>query len=169
MTDSTHQIEIRPADEADFERIWEIFQAVVLPGDSYVFPPDATREDARAYFVSDDFRTFVITVDGVVAGMYKLRPNNIGLGSHVSNASFMVDPAYRGLGLGERMGRHCLEEARRMGYLAMQFNFVVSTNTPAVTLWRKLGFEVVGVLPKAFRHATLGLVDALVMYKFLEK
>lgn len=168
MTDTTRQIKIRPAAEADFERIWEIFHAVVLPGDSYVFPPDATWEDARDYFVSDAFKTFVITVDGIVAGMYKLRPNNAGLGSHVSNASFMVDPAWRGLSLGERMGRHCLEEARRMGYLAMQFNFVVSTNTPAVTLWRKLGFEVVGVLPKAFRHATLGLVDALVMYRFLD-
>ncbi len=142
---------------------------MVLPGDSYVFPPDATRDDARAYFVSADFKTFVVTVDGVVAGMYKLRPNNVGLGSHVSNASFMVDPAYRGLGLGERMGRHCLDEARRMGYVAMQFNFVVSTNTPAVALWRKLGFEVVGVLPVAFRHAEMGLVDALVMYRFLEE
>ncbi len=168
MIDTTRQVEIRPAGEADFERIWEIFHAVVLPGDSYVFPPDATAADARDYFVSDTFKTFVITVNGVVAGMYKLRPNNVGLGGHVSNASFMVDPAYRGLSLGERMGRHCLEEARRMGYLAMQFNFVVSTNTPAVTLWRKLGFEVVGVLPKAFRHATLGLVDALVMYRFLD-
>ena len=168
MTDTTRQLEIRPAIEADFERIWEIFHAVVLTGDSYVFAPDATRADARDYFVSDAFKTFVITVDGVVAGMYKLRPNNVGLGGHVSNASFMVDPAYRGLSLGERMGRHCLEEARRMGYLAMQFNFVVSTNTPAVTLWRKLRFEVVGVLPKAFRHATLGLVDALVMYRFLD-
>ncbi len=157
-------IEIRPATEADFERIWEIFRAVVALGDSYVFPQDATREDARAYWVAGDFKTFVATVDGVVAGMYKLRPNNIGLGNHVSNASFMVNPAYRGLGLGEQMGRHCLAEARRDGYLAMQFNFVVSTNTPAVRLWQKLGFKVVGTLPRAFRHATLGLVDAYVMY-----
>lgn len=159
---------LRPATEADMDRIWDIFRTVVTPGDSYVFAPDATREDAQAYFYAPDCRTFVITVDSVVAGMYKLRPNNIGLGDHVSNASFMVDPAYRGLGLGERMGRHCLEEALRMGYRAMQFNFVVSTNTAAVALWRKLGFEVVGVLPKAFRHAALGLVDALVMYRLLD-
>lgn len=161
------QLVIRPAAEADFERIWEIFHAVVQPGDSYVFSPDATREDARVYWFSPDFKTFVVTVEGVVAGMYKLRPNETGLGSHVSNASFMVDPAYRGLGLGEQMGRHCLAEAQRVGYRAMQFNFVVSTNTPAVKLWQKLGFEVVGVLPQAFRHAALGLVDVYVMYRLL--
>ena len=161
-------IEIRPASEADFERIWEIFRAVVAPGDSYVFPPDASRGDARTYWLAAEFKTFVALVNGQVTGMYKLRPNTIGLGAHVSNASFMVDPAARGLGIGEAMGRHCLAEARRDGYLAMQFNFVVSTNTPAVKLWQKLGFEVAGILPKAFRHATLGLVDAYVMYRLLE-
>ena len=80
----------------------------------------------------------------------------------------MVDPECQGRGIGKAMGLHCLDEARRDGYLAMQFNFVVSTNTPAVKLWQQLGFEIVGTLPKAFRHAELGLVDANVMYRFLE-
>jgi ribosomal protein S18 acetylase RimI-like enzyme len=65
------------------------------------------------------------------------------------------------------MGEHCLEQARQAGYAAMQFNFVVCTNTAAVALWKKLGFEIVGTLPKAFRHATLGDVDAYVMHRFL--
>ena len=99
--------------------------------------------------------------------MYKLIPNHVGLGSHVANASFMVDPAAQGKGAGRAMGEHCLDEARRAGYQAMQFNFVVSTNTAAVELWKKLGFEIVGTLPKAFRHATLGHVDAFVMHRFL--
>ena len=92
--------------------------------------------------------------------MYKLRPNNIG-GVHVSNVSFMVDPYCQGRGIGKAMGLHRLEEARRDGYLAMQFNFVVSTNVPAVKLWQQLGVEIVGTLPKAFQHAELGLVDAV--------
>ena len=161
-------ITIRAANEADFEDIWRIFHGVVAEGDSYVFPPDASREDARAYWLSTDFKTSVAILDGAVVGMYKLRPNNIGLGAHVSNASFMVDPDCQGRGIGKTMGLHCLAEARRDGYLAMQFNFVVSTNTPAVRLWQQLGFEIAGTLPKAFRHAELGLVDAYVMYRFLE-
>ena len=161
-------ITIRAATEADFEDIWRIFQRVVAKGDSYVFPTDATREDARGYWLSADFKTFVAILDDAVVGMYKLRPNNIGLGAHVANASFMVDPECQGHGIGKSMGLHCLDEARRDGYLAMQFNFVVSTNTPAVRLWQQLGFEIVGTLPRAFRHKELGSVDAFVMYRFLD-
>jgi ribosomal protein S18 acetylase RimI-like enzyme len=99
--------------------------------------------------------------------MYKLIPNGPDLGSHVANASFMVDPSAHGQGIGRAMGEHCLAQAKQAGYQAMQFNFVVSTNAAAVELWKKLGFSIVGTLPKAFNHARLGLVDAYVMHRFL--
>ena len=100
--------------------------------------------------------------------MYKLRANTIGLGAHVANASFMVDSSIRGKGIGRAMGLHCLDQARRDGFKSMQFNFVVSTNTPAVTLWQSLGFQIVGTLPGAFKHMQRGYVDAYVMYRSLE-
>ena len=103
-----------------------------------------------------------------VVGMYKLVPNQPGLGSHVANASFMVAPGSSGKGAGRQMGLHCLDEARRRGFRAMQFNFVVSTNARAVALWQSLGFAIVGTLPGAFRHRDLGYVDAYVMYRPLE-
>jgi L-amino acid N-acyltransferase YncA len=159
---------IRRATAADADAIWRIFHAVAAPGDTYTFMPDTPRDEAVAYFLGSHIRSWVIEDPaGRVIGMYKLVPNHGGLGSHVANASFMVDPAAQGAGAGRAMGEHCLEEARRAGYQAMQFNFVVSTNTAAVALWRKLGFEIVGTLPKAFRHATLGEVDAYVMHRFL--
>ena len=158
---------IRPATSADADAIWRIFQAVVAGGDTYVFPPDTPRTEAVAYFLGPGIRSWVAEDDGRVAGMYKLVPNYLGLGSHVANASFMVDPAAQGKGVGRLMGEHCLDEARRSGYQAMQFNFVVSTNTAAVELWKKLGFQIVGTLPKAFRQARLGDVDAFVMHRFL--
>lgn len=158
---------IRPATAADAERIWTIFHAVVAGGDTYAFLPDTPRGEAVAYFLGPGIATWVIEDDGKVIGMYKMIPNRIGLGSHVANASFMVDPSAHRKGAGRAMGEHCLEEARRAGYAAMQFNFVVSTNTAGVTLWKKLGFQIVGTLPKAFRHATLGDVDAYVMHRFL--
>ena len=158
---------IRPATSADADAIWRIFQAVVAGGDTYVFPPGTPRTEAVAYFLGSGIRSWVVEDDGRVAGIYKLVPNYIGLGSHVANASFMVDPAAQGKGVGRLMGEQCLDEARRAGYQAMQFNFVVSTNTAAVELWKKLGFQIVGTLPRAFRHATLGDVDAFVMHRFL--
>jgi len=70
--------------------------------------------------------------------------------------------------VGRRMGEHCLAEAQRLGFRAMQFNFVVSTNEPAIRLWQQLGFSIVGTLPGAFRHSQRGFVDAYVMYRTLE-
>ena len=161
-------VTIRPAVAGDADAIWRIFHTVVAPGDTYTFEPGTSRDVAEAYFLEAGILSFVAIVDEAVAGMYKLIPNRNGLGAHVANASFMVDPAAQGRGIGRAMGEHCLREARRAGYLAMQFNFVVSTNTGAAALWKKLGFSIVGTLPKAFNHARLGYVDAYVMHRSLD-
>ncbi len=147
--------------------MWAIFRAVVAGGDAYVFAPDTTETDAHAYWFGPGIASFVALDGEQVLGMYKLVANQRDLGSHVANASFMVAPAAQGRGIGRAMGLAALDEARGRGFLAVQFNFVVSTNQPAVHLWESLGFAVVGTLPKAFRHSTLGLVDAYVMYRFL--
>jgi L-amino acid N-acyltransferase YncA len=160
---------IRPATQADEEAIWSIFHAVVAPGDTYVFDPQTPREEALAYWFSPGTYTYVAeSDDGRVVGSYILRPNQPALGSHVANAAFMVSPTARGSGVGRRMGEHCLAEARRRGFRAMQFNFVVSTNEAAVRLWQQLGFHIVGTLPGVFRHSRLGFVDAYVMFKALD-
>ena len=160
---------IRPATQADEDAIWGIFHAVVAPGDTYAFDAQMPREEALAYWFRADTRTYVaVGEDGQVVGTYILKPNQPALGAHVANAAFMVSPAARGCGVGRRMGEHCLAEARRLGFRAMQFNFVVSTNEAAVRLWQQLGFEIVGTLPGAFRHAGRGFVDVYVMFQSLQ-
>ena len=161
-------LNIRPAVEGDFESIWRIFRAVVATGTTYTFDPDTPREQAHAYWLGPGIRTFVAEDEDQIAGMYKLVPNQVGFGSHVANASFMVDPELTGKGTGRLMGMHCLHEAKRAGFLAMQFNYVVSTNAAAVELWKSLGFSIVGTLPKAFHHRELGYVDVYVMHRFLD-
>lgn len=104
---------------------------------------------------------------GAVVGTYLLRANQPGLGSHVANAGYMVHPGCFGQGIGGRMCEHSLEEARQAGFLAMQFNPVVSSNTRAVALWKRHGFAVTGTVPLGYRHRTLGLVDLLIMHRFL--
>lgn len=158
---------LRPAHEADRDGIWEIFRAVVASGDTYAFDPGIAREDALAYWMHAANTCYVAERDGQILGTYILKANQTGLGSHVANAAFMVAPGARALGLGRAMGEHCLDEARRQGFRAMQFNFVVSTNDSAVRLWQRLGFEIVGTLPGAFRHAQKGYVDAYVMFRSL--
>jgi L-amino acid N-acyltransferase YncA len=158
---------IRPAIAADAAAVWDIFRAVVAPGDTYSFTAETTEPEAVAYFLGTGITCFVAEDDGQVIGIYKVIPNRVGRGSHVANASFMVAPAAQGRGVGRALGEHCLEQARKEGYEAMQFNFVVSTNSAGLKLWQQLGFQIVGTLPKAFAHATLGRVDAYVMHRFL--
>ena len=160
-------MKIRAATEADREAIWDIFHEVVAAGDTYAIDPDMSRENALAYWFDADTQTYVAENGGRVVATYILRPNQSGGGSHVANAAFMVAPEARGKGIGRAMGEHCLSEARRLGFRAMQFNFVVSTNDSAVRLWQELGFEIVGPLPGAFHHPEKGYVDVYVMYRSL--
>ena len=159
-------IAIRPAQSTDFDAIWEIFHAVVQVGDTYVYDPATTKEEARSIWMETG--TAYVGLDGDrIIGTYVLRANRPGLGSHVANASYMVSPHYQGRGTGRALCEHSLDEARKAGFTSMQFNFVVSTNKAAVELWKKCGFQIVGTSPKAFRHRQLGLVDAYVMHRFL--
>ena len=160
-------VEIRLATETDRDAIWEIFHDVIAPGDTYAFDPQMSRQDALTYWFRSDTHTYVAEQDRHVVGTYILRPNQSGGGSHVANAAFMVASNARGQGIGRAMGEHCLREARRLGFRAMQFNFVVSTNEGAIRLWKQLGFEIVGTLPDAFRDPGKGYVDVYVMFRSL--
>lgn len=165
--DPREGVAIRPVTLADWDAVWSIIQEVVRPGDTYAYPPDMTRAEALDTWIGAARATFVAEVDGRVLGTYYVKTNQPGQGSHVCNAGYMVSAAARGRGLGEAMCRHSLVEARRLGYAAMQYNLVVSTNTGAVRLWERMGFDIVGTLPGAFRHPDAGAVDALVMYRTL--
>lgn len=166
---------IRPATDADHEAIWKIFHEVVAPGDTYAIDPNISQDDALAYWFQSSRQTYVAEDDCLkqsssrehILGTYVLNPNHVGGGSHIANAAFMVSAAARGKGIGRAMAAHCLAEARRLGFRAMQFNFVVSTNESAIHLWKKLGFEIVGTLPGAFRHPQKGFVDTYVMFRSL--
>ena len=158
---------IRAAATVDRDAIWKIFHEVVAAADTYAIDPKISREEALAYWFGAGTRTYVAESEGRIVGTYILRPNQSGGGSHVANAGFMVVPEARGRGMGRAMGEHSLNEARRLGFRAMQFNFVVSTNQSAVRLWQELNFEIVGTLPGAFRHPEKGYVDVYVMYRSL--
>src|SRR5438046_4537892 len=143
--------QIRRARKEDREAIWQIFRAVVAGGDTYVFDPNIARRKGLAYWLDPKTRCYVALSDQGIVGSYILRANQPGLGSHVANAGFMVSPSARDRGIGRAMAEHCLLEAHRLGFRAMQFNFVVATNRTALRFWKNIGFKIVGKLPGAFR------------------
>jgi len=186
-----NEIKIRSATTKDHDAIWKIFHEIISAGDTYSLDPRMSREEALAYWFRADTQTYVAELhrqsvgeavgftgtatpsptggmkDQVIVGTYILRPNQSGGGSHVANAAFMVASDAQGCGVGRAMAEHCLNEARRIGFRAMQFNYVISTNTPAIRLWQELGFEIVGTLPGAFRHPEKEYVDVYVMFRSL--
>ena len=161
-------LRIRRAKKEDRNAIWRIFHAVVATEDTYVFDANISRTKALGYWLAPGTKCYVALSDQQIVGTYILKANQPGLGSHVANAGFMVAPSARGCGVGRTMAVHCLEEAERLGFRAMQFNFVVATNENALRLWKDLGFRIVGTLPDGFRHAQRGFVDVYIMYRRLK-
>jgi ribosomal protein S18 acetylase RimI-like enzyme len=161
----TDPIAIREVQAHEFDLVWPIFKEVVAAGDTYSYAPDTSFDEARHLWTSGATRCFVAMQGATSVGCYMLKANQPGLGNHVANAGYMVSTAARGRGIAAQLCEHSLAQARLAGFTAMQFNFVVSTNEVAVRLWRKLGFDVVGRIPDAFRHAQRGLVDVFVMYR----
>ncbi|MAO56725.1 MAG: GNAT family N-acetyltransferase [Rhodospirillaceae bacterium] len=161
-------VSIRPITDADWDAVWTVLEPVFRAGETYAYPIDITKDQARAVWVDQPAATFVAEDAGLgIVGTYILKPNQPGRGAHVCNCGYVVSEAARGQGVASAMCDHSQEQARAMGFRAMQYNLVVATNEGAVRLWQSKGFDIVGTLPGAFDHPRLGFVDAHVMYKVL--
>jgi GNAT superfamily N-acetyltransferase len=160
---------IRSSDSRDFDAIYDLFQIILQEGRTYSYlPEEMTRDRSRQYWMdAPATHCRIAEVDGVFAGCYALRPNRTGRAGHVANASYMVHPDFRGRGIGRALGAHSLQLAKKLGYEAIQFNFVVSVNDVAVSLWQSLGFNIVGTMPKGFQYPGGDLVDVYMMHRFL--
>jgi GNAT superfamily N-acetyltransferase len=158
---------IRPAAAGDGAAIWEIMKPIIRSGETYTLPRDTDKNAGLAYWLSTEHEVFVAEEKGAIVGTYFLQANQQGGGGHVANCGYMTAVSATGRGVARTMCEHSLGWARGRGFRAMQFNFVVSTNERAVRLWQSFEFEIVGRLPKAFLHPTLGYVDAYIMYREL--
>lgn len=154
----------------DFEAVKEIFLHVVDEGETYSYErAELTDQWIRDYWMKNVVKTLVARLpDGKVAGVCAIRVNRTGRGKHIANASYIVHWEHRAIGIGHSLGRESLKVAKEKGFLAMQFNYVVSTNVKAVALWQSLGFKIIGTMPQGYRHARHGLVDVYMMHRFLD-
>ncbi len=160
-------IDVRSARPSDDDAIWRILEPVFRASETYPIPRDISRADALAYWRSAEHSVFIAEDGGNIVGTYYLRANNKGGGAHVANCGYMVAAQATGKGVARTMCEHSLGLARERGFTAVQFNFVIASNERAVGLWQSCGFDIVGTLPAAFAHPTLGLVDAYVMTRKL--
>lgn len=164
----SNSVSIRSYRAADWPALWPILKEAIRTGDTFAWAPESTEQEMHEAWVDAPQATYVAEgPNGRLLGAYFIKPNQPGLGSHVCNAGYCVAVEARGQGVAASMCEHSQVEAKRAGFRSMQFNIVVATNAPAVHLWKKLGFAIVGTLPGAFQHAQHGSVDAHVMYKHL--
>lgn len=161
-------LNLRKATEADYDQVWSIFSKVIETGDTYVFDPNTSKPDMKKHWFAGYMQTFVVEKNGTILGTYIIKPNQIDLGNHIANCSYMVSPKAQGKGIGKMLCEHSLHIARENGFKGIQFNIVVSTNKVAIELWKKYGFEIIGTTPNGFRHSELGFVDTYIMYKPLD-
>ncbi|MET8282704.1 GNAT family N-acetyltransferase [Micromonospora sp. NPDC005174] len=156
---------IRTFTDQDWSQVWPIVEDVIRAQETFTYDPRMTADEAYDIWVETPPGRTVVAVDGGrVLGSAKMGANRPGPGAHVSTASFLVAADARGQGVGTALCRDALTWARDQGYAGMQFNAVVETNRTAVELYRREGFDVVGTVPGAFRHRTLGRVGLHVMY-----
>ena len=160
-------VTIRPFQSSDWPAVWAVLEPIFRAGETYAYPTDIPEAEARAVWIDKPLATFVAEAGGELLGTYYMIANQPGRGSHVCNCGYVVAEAARGRGIATAMCEHSQAEATHRGFRAIQYNLVASTNQGAVELWRKLGFEIVGILPGAFHHPTAGFVDAYVMFKAL--
>jgi GNAT superfamily N-acetyltransferase len=160
-------INIKLSESTDYDAIWQILKTTNAGGDTFAYPNDWSRERMLDYWFGNDRQTYTAFLDGAVVGSFYLKENQPGLGSHIANAGYTTSSAHRGKGIAYQMGAFSLEEAKRLGFLAIQFNLVVKTNEVAVRLWQRLGFTIIGEIPEAFLHTRLGFVNAYIMYQKL--
>ena len=161
-------MDIRVATDDDWPAIFPFFDQIVRERRTYAFPAGLTEQSATGWWMEEPPGQTVVAVDGdTILGSAKMGPNRPGPGAHVATASFMVDPAYQGRGVGRALGEYVVSWARSQGYHAMQFNAVVETNVNAVKLYRSLGFDILGTLPEGFRHPAKGYVGLHIMHRAL--
>lgn len=159
-------LKLRLANEDDADMIWSIIQPVIRAGNTYALARNMTKEEALSYWMSSDKWTFVAEENDEILGTYYMKTNQAGGGSHVCNCGYITSENARGRGIARQMCEHSLLKAPELGFQAMQYNCVLSTNEGAVRLWKRLGFDIVGTIPKVFNHPSEGYVDAFVMYQF---
>ncbi len=142
---------IRSYEEKDLKEMTVIWNEVVTDG--IAFPQeDILDETTGAAFFAEQSYCGVATDDnGSVVGLYILHPNNIGRCGHICNASYAVSAKCRGQHIGEKLVLDCMAQAKKRGFMILQFNAVVESNIHARHLYERIGFRQLGVIPKGFR------------------
>ena len=162
------QVEIRQYEQQDAGGAAEVWNEVVEDGVAFPQTELLDAQSGHAFFSAQSFTGIAYdTENGEIVGLYILHPNNVGRCGHICNASYAVKGSLRGQHIGEKLVQHCMSKAKELGFGILQFNAVVSTNEPALRLYKKLGFQQLGIIPGGFRMKDGTFEDIIPHYHLL--
>lgn len=162
------QVEIRAYEQSDAQQAAAVWNEVVEDGVAFPQTELLDAQSDHAFFASQSFTGIAYDAqNGEIVGLYILHPNNVGRCGHICNASYAVKGSLRGQHIGEKLVLHCMDKAKELGFGILQFNAVVRTNAPALRLYKKLGFEQLGVIPGGFRMKDGSFEDIIPHYHLL--
>ncbi len=152
----------------DEEALFAIFKEVVDAGCQFPYESSSMQE-FRTQFFGPTSQVYVCrSAEGQIIGGFYLKSNYSGRSEHIANAAYMIKSTHRGLGIGTLLVKSSLRIASALGFLAMQFNMVLSQNAGAIKLYERLGFEIVGTIPNAIRNADGSFQDGYTMYRRID-
>jgi len=160
-------LDIKEVTPDHFDEIWHIFREVIQAEDTYPYPANITKEEARSLWFAPGAKVYHAYLDGVPIATRYIVPNKPGLASHVCNTGVMIDKNYRGKGYGKILNEFAIKKAKELGYKAIQLNLVVATNEVSIKICKQNGFEIIGLLPGAFFYKRERYADAYVMFRKL--
>lgn len=161
---------LRPFQQEDEAELHGIFREVVDTGAQFPYESNS-KEEFHLQFFGPGSMVHVCqnsSTKEVVGGFY-LKPNYSGRSNHIANAAYMMKGNCRGQGIGTLLIKASLEIAKEQGFRAMQFNMVLSQNISAIRLYQKLGFNIVGTLPRAVRNPDGSYQDGYVLHRELDQ
>lgn len=160
-------MKILPIQKQYLQGTIKAWNQVVEDGEAFPQDKPLTPGEAEQFFAQQSFTGVAVDDDNRVLGVYILHPNNVGRCGHICNASYAVAKTARHQGVGRAMVTHCMQQAKQLGFDILQFNAVVADNTPALNLYRQLGFVQLGVIPGGFLAKDGSYKDIIPHYHLL--
>jgi GNAT superfamily N-acetyltransferase len=147
------------------EAVWRILEPIIRGGDVYALPPNMSEAEGIGFWFAPENEVYCAEEAGEMLGVAYLRENSKRSGQGVANGGYATAKSAESRGVARALCLYTLQRASELGFREMQFNYVISTNSRAVRLWKNLGFVIAEVLLKDFEHPRLGHVDVFVMVR----
>ena len=170
-----HELILRNATEDDAEILIEYLKATSGETRFLIREPEEvtmTLEQEKAFIKSQNASEGNVMLLGFLDGQFVGNCALNGYGRfrlrHRACLGIALYQKYTGMGIGKAMMKTAIRLAEEIGYEQIELE-VVGNNERAIALYKKMGFEICGMTPKAMKYKDGTYADEYKMVKVFEK